>query len=94
MQLENFEKLEERITKAIEVIDKLKQENRQISSSYSGLTSQISQFEEKTRSLSLENEKLKKELKDMEGGFKQKEERIRKNLERLLQKLTFIENID
>jgi FtsZ-binding cell division protein ZapB len=94
MQLENFEKLEEKITKAIEVIDKLKQENRQISSSYSGLTSQISQFEERTRSLSLENERLKKELEDMEGDFKRKEEKIRKNLERLLQKLTFIENID
>ncbi len=92
--MENFEKLEEKITKAIEVIDKLKQENRQISSSYSGLTSQISQFEERTRSLSLENERLKKELEDMEGDFKRKEEKIRKNLERLLQKLTFIENID
>jgi FtsZ-binding cell division protein ZapB len=94
MQLENFEKLEEKITKVIEVIDKLKQENRQISSSYSGLTSQISQFEEKTRSLGLENEKLKKELEDVQGDFKQKEEKIRKNLEKLLQKLTFIENID
>ena len=94
MQLEHFEKLEEKITKVIEVIDKLKQENRQISSSYSGLTSQISQFEEKTRSLSLENEKLKKELEDAQGDFKQKEEKIRKNLEKLLQKLTFIENID
>ena len=94
MQLENFEKLEEKITKIIEVIDKLKQENRQISSSYSGLTSQISQFEQKTRSLSLENEKLKKELEDVQGDFKQKEVKIRKNLEKLLQKLTFIENID
>ena len=92
--MEHFEKLEEKITKVIEVIDKLKQENRQISSSYSGLASRISQFEEKTRSLSLENEKLKKGLEGAQGDFKQKEEKIRKNLEKLLQKLTFIENID
>jgi chromosome segregation ATPase len=94
MQLENFERLEDKITRVIEVIDRLKQENRQISSSYSGLASQISQFEEKTRSLSLENERLQKELKDKEGDFKQKEEKIRKKLEKLLQKLTFIENFD
>ncbi len=94
MQLENFERLEEKVTKAIEVIDRLKQENRQISSSYSGLAGQISQFEEKARNLSFENEKLKKELKDKEGDFKQKEEKIRKKLEKLLQKLTFMENFD
>lgn len=94
MQLENFERLEEKITKAIKIIDKLKEENQQISSSYSGLTNQISQFEEKTKSLSRENERLKKELKAKEGDFKQKKEKIRRQLEKLLQKLTFVENFD
>lgn len=92
--MENFERLEEKITKAIKVIDKLKQENQQISSSYSGLANQISQFEEKTKNLSLENEKLKKALKDKEGDFKQKEAKIRRQLEKLLQKLTFVENFN
>jgi FtsZ-binding cell division protein ZapB len=94
MQLENFEKLEEKITKAIKIIDKLRQENQQISSSYSGLADQICRFEEKTKNLSLENEKLKKELKEKEGDFKQKEERIRRQLEKLLEKLTFVENFE
>ncbi|MFQ6031907.1 MAG: cell division protein ZapB, partial [Candidatus Zixiibacteriota bacterium] len=94
MQLENFERLEEKITKVIKVIDRLKQENQQISSSYSGLANQISQFEEKTKNLSLENERLKKELKEREGDFKQKEQKIRRKLEKLLQKLTFVENFD
>ena len=94
MQLENFERLEEKITKAIKIIDKLKEENQQISSSYSGLANQISQFEDKTKSLSRENERLKKELKAKEGDFKQKKEKIRRQLEKLLQKLTFVENFD
>ncbi|KPL05281.1 MAG: hypothetical protein AMJ73_01610 [candidate division Zixibacteria bacterium SM1_73] len=94
MQLENFERLEEKITKAIKIIDKLKEENQQISSSYSGLANQISQFEDKTKSLSRENERLKKELKAKEGDFKQKKETIRRQLEKLLQKLTFVENFD
>ena len=94
MQLENFERLEEKITKVIKIIDKLKQENQQISASYGGLTNQVSQFKEKTKDLSLENERLKKELKDKEGDFKQKEKKIRRQLERLLQKLTFVENLD
>ena len=94
MQLENFEKLEEKITKAIKIIDKLKQENQEISSSYSGLANQIYQFEEKTKSLGLENERLKRELKEREGDLKQKEEKIRRKLEKLLEKLTFIENFE
>lgn len=91
MQLENFEKLEEKITKAIKIIDRLKQENQDISSSYSGLANQIYQFEERTKSLSLENERLKRELKEMEGDLKQKEEKITRKLEKLLEKLTFVE---
>jgi len=94
MQLENFERLEEKITKAIKIIDKLKQENQQISSSYSGLANQIYRFEEKTKNLSLENERLKKDLKQREGDFKRKEEKIRRQLEKLLEKLTFVENFD
>ena len=94
MQLENFEKLEEKITKTIKIIDKLRQENQQISSSYSGLADQIRQFEEKTKNLSLENERLKKQLKEKEGDFKQKEEKIRRQLEKLLEKLTFVENFE
>jgi peptidoglycan hydrolase CwlO-like protein len=94
MQLENFERLEEKITKVIKIIDKLKQENQQISTSYSGLANQIYQFEKKTKNLSLENERLKKELKQREGDFKRKEEKIRRQLEKLLEKLTFVENFD
>jgi peptidoglycan hydrolase CwlO-like protein len=89
--LENFEKLEEEITKAIKIIGRLKQENQDISSSYNGLANQIQQFEERTKSLSLENERLKRELKEMEGELKQKEEKIRRKLEKLLEKLTFVE---
>ena len=94
MQLENFERLEEKITKVVKIIDKLKQENEQISSAYNGLANQVCQFEEKTKNLSSENERLKKELEEKEGSFKQKEDKIRRQIEKLLEKLTFVENFE
>ncbi len=94
MELEKFNKLEKKITKVVEVIDKLRQENQQISSSYAGLSLQVSRFEEKTKDLSLENEKLRKELKQKEGDFKNRKDKTKRQLERLLAKLTFLDDFD
>ncbi len=94
MELEKFNKLEKKITKVVEVIDKLRQENQQISSSYGGLSLQVSRFEEKTKDLSLENEKLRKELKQKEGDFKNRKDKTKRQLEKLLAKLTFLDDFD
>ena len=48
MQLENFERLEEKIVQAIELIDQLKQENQKISSSYKKLADHLHNFEKST----------------------------------------------
>ena len=94
MELEKFNKLEKKITKVVEVIDKLRQKNQQISSSYGGLALQVSRFEEKTKDLSLENEKLRKELKQKEGDFKNRKDKTKRQLEKLLAKLTFLDDFD
>ena len=87
MQLENFERLEEKIRQAVELIDKLKQENQEITFSYRKLEDQINNFEKGTKSLSLETERLKSELTYKERNFIEKREEIKRRLEKLLEKL-------
>ncbi len=87
MQLENFERLEEKIRKTVELIDRLKQENQEITSSYGKLEDQINNFEKSTKSLSLETERLRSELAHKERNFIEKRETIKRRLEKLLEKL-------
>jgi len=87
MQLENFERLEEKIRQAVELIDKLRQENQEITSSYGKLEDQISNFEKKRKSLNLEAERLRSELARKERNFTKKREEIKRKLEKLLEKL-------
>jgi len=87
MQLENFERLEEKIRRAVELIDRLKQENQEITSSYRKLEDQINNFEKGTKGLSLEAERLRSELAQKERDFIKKKEEIKGRLEKLLEKL-------
>lgn len=87
MQLENFERLEEKIRQAAELIDKLRQENQEIISSYRKLEDKINNFEKGTKSLSTEAERLRSELDRKERTFIKKREEIKRKLENLLEKL-------
>ncbi len=87
MQLENFERLEEKIRQAAELIDKLRQENQEIISSYRKLEDKINNFEKGTKSLSTEAERLRSELDRKERNFIKKREEIKRKLENLLEKL-------
>ena len=87
MQLENFERLEEKIRRAVELIDKLKQENQEITSSYKKLEDQINNFERERESLNLEAEKLRNQFAHKERDFIEKREKIKRRLEKLLEKL-------
>jgi len=87
MQLENFERLEEKIRQAAELIDKLRQENQEIISSYRKLEDKINNFEKGTKSLSTEAERLRSELDRKERNFTKKREEIKRKLENLLEKL-------
>jgi len=87
MQLENFERLEEKIRQAVELIDKLRQENQEITSSYGKLEDQISNFEKNRKGLNSEAERLRGELARKERNFTKKREEIKRKLEKLLEKL-------
>jgi FtsZ-binding cell division protein ZapB len=94
MQLENFEKLEEKITRAIEVIDRLKQENQEISSSYRKLAEEIHNFETVTKRSNAEAELYKHELANKERDFARKREEIKKRVEKLMEKLAPLGDLD
>jgi FtsZ-binding cell division protein ZapB len=87
MQLENFERLEERIRQTVELINKLKTENQEITASYKELEGQISSFEKGTKSLDSEAAKLKKEVARRERDFEKKRGEVKRRLEKLLEKL-------
>jgi FtsZ-binding cell division protein ZapB len=87
MQLENFERLEEKIRQTVELISKLKSENEEITSSYRKLEDRINGYEKGTKSLDVEAERLKTELARKERDFIEKKEEIKRRLEKLLEKL-------
>jgi len=87
MQLENFEKLTEKITQFIDLLDRLKQENSQISSSFNQLSAKAYELQEKEKTLVVQNGQLKDELKKLEAKYKAKEQEMKKRIETLLQKL-------
>ena len=91
MELENFEKLEEKIRQAVELIDRLKQENLDIASSFKKLEDQLGSFEKGTMNLNFEAEKLKSELAHKERDFIEKKEEIKRRLKKLLEKLVSFE---
>ncbi|MGB7062453.1 MAG: cell division protein ZapB [Candidatus Zixiibacteriota bacterium] len=87
MQLENFDRLEEKIRRTVELINKLKTENQQITTSYRQLEDQISNFQKGTKSSDSEAERLKKESARRERDFERKKKEIRGRLEKLLERL-------
>ena len=87
MQLENFDRLEEKIRQTVELINKLKTENQEITASCRQLEYQISNFEKGTKSLDVEAEKLRTEFARRERDFKRKREEIKVRLEKLLERL-------
>ncbi len=94
MQLDKFERLEERIIQAMDLINHLKQENEEISSSYKKLTDEIQRFESVAISSATDSEKYKHELSTKEKDFIHKKEEIRKRVERLLERLIPLGDLD
>ena len=76
MELENFEKLEEKIRQTVELINKLKTENQEITASYRQLEDEISDFQKGTKSSDSEAEELKKEFARRERDFEKKKKEL------------------
>ncbi len=91
--MENFEKLEAKITKVLEALEKLKQENLQISASYEGLTNKAFEYEEKTRELVNQNNKLKSELKAKESRHNFSNESAKKRIKKIIEKIDMFEKL-
>ncbi|HEX7400860.1 MAG TPA: cell division protein ZapB [candidate division Zixibacteria bacterium] len=91
MQLDNFEKLEEKIVQAMDLISNLKQENEEISSTYRKLTEEIQGFENVAKSKATEAELYKHELSSRERDFMKRREEVKKRLEKLLERLAPLE---
>jgi FtsZ-binding cell division protein ZapB len=94
MQIDKFERLEERIIQAMDLINHLKQENEEISSSYKKLTDEIQSFETVARSSATDAEKYKYELSNKEKDFIHKKEEIKRRVERLLERLVPLSDLD
>ncbi len=91
MQLDNFERLEEKIIQAMDLISHLKQENEEISFSYRKLTEEIHGFETVAKSRATEAELYKHELSSRERDFMKRKEEVKKRLEKLLERLAPLE---
>lgn len=87
MQLEKFARLEEKIIQAMELIDRLKKENEEISSSYKKLAEEMDDFKKNTNNLNLESERLRQTLTWKERDLTQKKEEIKKRVEKLMERL-------
>jgi FtsZ-binding cell division protein ZapB len=91
--MENFEKLESKITRILESMEKLKQENHQISASYDGLTNKVFEYEEKTKELLTQNNQVKSELKATGSRYNSEKERVKKKIKNLIEKIEMLENM-
>jgi FtsZ-binding cell division protein ZapB len=90
MQLESFQKLEQKINQVLELVDRVKEENKQVSSSYGALSARIFEMEE-NKNLEAENSLLKAQIKGKEGSIKNIEQNIKRRIENLLSRLEAIE---
>jgi FtsZ-binding cell division protein ZapB len=93
MKMENFEKLEAKITKVLQGLDKLKQENLQISASYEGLTNKVFEYEEKAKGLISQNNQLRSEAKTVEERCNSQNEKIKKRIKNLIDKIDMFEKM-
>lgn len=93
MRMENFEKLESKITKVLEALEKLKQENLQISASYEGLTNKAIEYEKKTKELITQNNQLRSELKTVDRKHDAKKENAKKKIKKLIEKIDVLEKL-
>ena len=91
MHWDSLEELELKINKVLELVDKLKEENRQVTNSYNKLSSNVFEIEGKNKVLAQENNQFKAQIKEREESIKNKEEKIKRRIENLLVRLNNIE---
>ncbi len=91
MHWDSLEELELKINKVLELVDKLKEENRQVTSSYNKLSSNVFEIEGKNKGLAQENNQLKAQINERKESIRNKEEKIKRRIENLLARLSDID---
>ena len=87
MQWESFEKSEQKIKQVLEQVDKLKEENEQVTNSYNSLSARFFEIDGKNKSLVQENIQLKAQIKQREESIKSKEEKVKRKIDNLLTRI-------
>ena len=91
--MENFEKLEAKITRIVEVLQKLRQENVQMLASYEGLSNKVFEYEEKTKGLTSQNNQLRAEAKTQEAKRNSEQEKMKRKIKGLIEKIDMFEKM-
>lgn len=93
MELDVFEKLEKRIGQVMDKLDRLREEKKQVAFSRSQTSGEIEQIRKICARLEEENQRLKAKLSKIDQINSQKELKIKKRLERLVEKLGLVDNL-
>lgn len=85
--MEDFEALEREISKAVDLIDKLKEERSGAWAENEELRERLSVIETQNEALKAENERLREEHQRSEVLVAEKKEKLRAQIERMLSRL-------
>ncbi len=92
MLLENFYKLEEKLTLLLDTLQKLNLKNKQILSEQALVSNRITDHHKERQALSQELEKLRIDKNKAENKFKNQQKEIKRRIENLLSKLEVLQN--
>ena len=85
--MEDFEVLEQEIARAVELIDRLKEERSGALAENKELRERLSTMEAQSEALKVENERLREEHQKSEVLVEEKKEKLRVQIERMLSRL-------
>lgn len=86
MEFQSLEQLEERVSKAVELMNTFREENQELQNQNKELIAKLEEYEKNLQKLRIENEELRETQKKAELSNVHQEE-IRKKVEGMLSKL-------
>lgn len=92
MENQTFDVLEEKITKILKMLDRLRNENQELKHKNQGLQALVEEKEENIQRLKTESESYRDAKNEVET-YREKQNRIRAKVETLLKKLKEFEDI-
>jgi FtsZ-binding cell division protein ZapB len=90
MHLESFDQLEERVNKAVKLVGKLREENKELAATNQELQAKIQEYQNAYKKLQEEHQRLKQEEKKSKQT-QDKQMEITTKVQQMLQKLDIID---